>query len=82
MPEQLSAAIKLINPHIDCFFSCDCGLNWCTGQVIATIRLPMTEHSNEFVLVRDIGNECHWVAANRIKYTTIPNNGISEIKNF
>jgi len=82
MSQQLSAVIRLINPHINCFFSCDCGLNWCTGCVIATIRLPLAEHSNEFVLVCDIGNELHWVAANRVKYATIPNTGISEIKDF
>ncbi len=82
MSQELSAVIKLIHPHINCFFSCDCGFNWCTGQVVATIRLPMTNYSNEFVLVCDIGYELHWIAANRVKYTTIPNNGISEIKDF
>jgi len=82
MTNELSATIRLINPHVNCFFSCDCGLNWCPGSVTATVRLPMTDYSNEFVLVYDIGNECHWVAANLVRYATIPNTGINEPKDF
>jgi hypothetical protein len=58
-----------LNPEpIDCFFTLDCGCNWCPGWVIGEVTLPLSIYSNMFRLIYDSGGGTHWIHANKVKY--------------
>lgn len=65
---NLSAIIKIRNTPEDCFFTFDCGTNWCPGWAIGDVTLPLAVTSNQYILVWDIAGTTYWVSRNKVKY--------------
>ena len=67
-PTYLSATVTVRSQPQDCFFTLDCGVNWCPGLAIADIILPLAVHANQYALVWDITGTTYWVAKHKVRY--------------
>lgn len=67
-PTYLSAVVTLRNTPQDCFFSLDCGTNWCPGWAIADIILPLAVHANQYVLVWDAVGITYWIVKHKVRF--------------
>lgn len=65
---DLTATVDISEEGKDCFFTLDCGVNWCPGWVIGKITLPVAIYSNIYYLVWDATGCPHWVSASKVKY--------------
>lgn len=66
-PTFITAPLTFSPEPEDCFFTLDCGTNWCPGWAIARLTLPFAVYSNVFCLVWDSTGTTHWVTGNKVK---------------
>ena len=64
----ITITVDLKPDPTDCFFTLDCGCNWCPGWVVGDVRLPLTYPFSGYCLLYDATGVTHWVQRSKIKY--------------